>query len=49
MPTCFKRCPNNLPKAAPKMKVGDKTPAGIGDVVAKTVSMNFLLEIKLNI
>ena len=36
--------PNNLPNEAPRVKIGVKTPAGIGQVTASTVRTNFKKE-----
>ena len=36
--------PNNLPNEAPRVKIGVKTPAGIGQVTASTVNTNFRKE-----
>ena len=36
--------PNSLPNEAPRVKIGVKTPAGIGQVTASTVKTNFRKE-----
>ena len=36
--------PNNLPNEAPSVNIGVKTPAGIGQVTARTVKTNFKKE-----
>lgn len=36
-----KENPNNLPNEAPRVKIGVKTPAGIGHETARAVSTNF--------
>ena len=35
---------NNLPNEAPRVKIGVKTPAGMGQVTASTVNTNFKKE-----
>lgn len=40
-PKLLRKYPNVLPKTAPRVKVGENTPAGIGLAIAKTMRMNF--------
>jgi hypothetical protein len=44
IPKCLMKYPNVLPIAAPIVKEGINTPAGIGDAIARMVRMNLRMQ-----